>query len=91
VPEDDEDLSMEAIEVERVAAAHRLTLAFAARTRAHLNTVAETVFLSHARQPIAEVLIELMEQANTNIHHVPAESLVDAANAISLGRRFEFV
>jgi hypothetical protein len=91
VTEDDADLSEEAVSLERIAAAHNQTLELAAENRVHLNAVAESVFASHAGEPIAEVLIELVDRANTNVRHVSAEALVDAANAISLGRHFAFV
>jgi hypothetical protein len=90
--EDADDSADRAFEAEMLAAARRLSEEIAARDRRrHLNEVAEAVFLSHAGQPIAVVLIVLWERANTSTHEVSAETLSDAANAISLGRRFGFV
>jgi hypothetical protein len=87
----DDGLSEQDLATEMTDAARRLANEVAARSRAHLNEVAEAVFLTHAGQPIAEVLIVLWTRANTNAHNVSVEDLADAANAISQGRRFAFV
>jgi hypothetical protein len=87
----DDDLSAEAIQAEMLDASQRLRTEIATRNRTHLNAATEAIFLSHAGQPIAEVLMALWAQANTSGHDVTAAALVDAANAISRGRRFAFV
>jgi hypothetical protein len=91
VPDHVDEFTGPPIDLEMIAAARRATLELQARDRDHLNAVAEAVYLSHAGQPIAEVLVALMARGNANSHVVTVETLVDAANAISLGRRFAFV
>jgi hypothetical protein len=91
MPEQDDETSHQKFEPDMVAAVRRLQLAAEARNRAHLNAVAETVFLSHGGQPVEQVLAELVRQAENPLYIPHLENFAAAASAISLGRRFAFV
>jgi hypothetical protein len=71
-------------------AARRLTLEIAKRQRRRLNAACEAVFLSHAGQPVDEVMAALGRKASTANFEPDDELLGAAARAISLGRRYTF-
>lgn len=73
------------------AAANHLNQQIDAKHRAHLNAVAEMVFISHAGQPADVVLMELMREAVSAFYLPDEDVLQPAADAISVGRRFAFV
>jgi hypothetical protein len=73
------------------AAVQRLSEQIDIQSRAHLNRVSEEVFLSHAGQPVEDVLALLMQKAETSTYLPQVATLQRAARAISVGRRFAFV
>jgi hypothetical protein len=72
-------------------AASRLDLEISGKRRARLNEVAESVFTSHAGQPVEIVLLALIRTAGERHHYPPEDDLRPAAQAISRGRRFAYV